>query len=119
MSDATTSETAGAERTPAAVRLCSRRDIASGEAKRFDVQGLRVALVQIDDEYFAVGDRCSHEDFSLADGEVWTAEHEIECAKHGSTFDLRTGQPCSLPATRPVPVYQVAVDGDDISVVVP
>jgi 3-phenylpropionate/trans-cinnamate dioxygenase ferredoxin subunit len=113
-------ETAESESTPpAAVRLCSRGDIAPGEAKRFDVQGLRVALVQIDDEYFAVGDRCSHEDFSLADGEVWTAEREIECAKHGSTFDLRTGEPCSLPATRTVPVYDLVVDGDDISVVVP
>jgi 3-phenylpropionate/trans-cinnamate dioxygenase ferredoxin subunit len=50
---------------------------------------------------------------------VWAEECEIECAKHGSTFDLRTGQPCSLPATRPVPVYQVVVDGDDVLVVVP
>ena len=49
----------------------------------------------------------------------WADECEIECAKHGSTFDLRTGEPCSLPATRPVPVYEVVVDGDDVSVVVP
>ena len=66
-------------------------DLAPGEARRFDVAGLRIALVRIDDEFHAVGDRCSHEDFSLADGEVWGAECEIECAKHGSTFDLRTG----------------------------
>jgi 3-phenylpropionate/trans-cinnamate dioxygenase ferredoxin component len=101
------------------VRLCSRGEIAPGEARRFDTHGLRVALVRIDDEFFAVGDRCSHEDFSLADGEVWPAECEIECAKHGSTFDLRTGEPCSLPATRAVPVYELVIDGDDISVVVP
>ena len=53
------------------------------------------------------------------DGEVWTGECEIECAKHGSTFDLRTGQPCSLPATKPVPVYEVRLEGDDVTVVVP
>jgi 3-phenylpropionate/trans-cinnamate dioxygenase ferredoxin component len=100
-------------------RLCGVGDLATGEARRFDVAGLRVALVRIGDEYFAVGDRCSHEDFSLSDGEVWAAECEIECSKHGSTFDLRTGAPCSLPATRPVPVYEVLVVGDDVSVVVP
>ena len=101
-----------------AVRLCGRDELASGQAKRFDVAGLRVALVRIEDDFYAIGDRCSHEDFSLADGEVWTGECEIECAKHGSTFDLRTGEPCSLPATRPVPVYELAFDGDDVSVVV-
>ena len=78
-----------------------------------------MALVRIEDEYFAVGDRCSHEDYSLADGEVWADECEIECAKHGSTFDLRTGEPCSLPATRPVPVYGLVIDSQDISLVVP
>ncbi len=100
------------------LRLCGRDDLGPGEARRFDVGELRIALVRIGDEFYAVGDRCSHEDFSLADGEVWTAECEIECAKHGSTFDLRTGAPCSLPATRPVPVYEVAVHGDDVEVVV-
>jgi 3-phenylpropionate/trans-cinnamate dioxygenase ferredoxin subunit len=101
------------------VRLCSRDDLAPGEARRFDTDGLRVALVRIGDEFHAIGDRCSHEDFSLADGEVWADACEIECAKHGSTFDLRTGQPCSLPATKPVPVYQLVIEGDDVSVVRP
>jgi 3-phenylpropionate/trans-cinnamate dioxygenase ferredoxin subunit len=100
------------------VRLCAVGDLAPGEARRFDTAGLRVALVRIGDDFYAIGDRCSHEDFSLADGEVWPAECEIECAKHGSTFDLRTGAPCSLPATKPVPVYEVVVSGDDVSVVV-
>ena len=56
---------------------------------------------------------------ALADGEVWAEECELECSKHGSTFDLRTGEPCSLPATRPVPVYDLVVDDDGVSVVVP
>jgi 3-phenylpropionate/trans-cinnamate dioxygenase ferredoxin component len=101
------------------VRLCGRNDLAPGEARRFDTEGLRVALVRIEDDYYAIGDRCSHEDYSLAEGEVFAPECEIECAKHGSTFDLRTGEPCSLPATQPVPVFDVVVDGDDVSVVVP
>ena len=87
----------------------------SGEANKVIAEFLR----RIDDEFHAVGDRCSHEDFSLADGEVWGAECEIECSKHGSTFDLRTGAPCSLPATRPVPVYELIVASGEVSVVVP
>jgi 3-phenylpropionate/trans-cinnamate dioxygenase ferredoxin subunit len=101
------------------VRLCGRDELSSGEARRFDVDNLRVALVRIEDDFYAIGDRCSHEDYSLADGEVWPDERELECAKHGSTFDLRTGEPCSLPATKAVPVYTVMVEGDDVSLVIP
>ena len=60
-----------------------------------------------------MGDRCSHADFSLSEGEIWPEECEIECWKHGSTFSLVTGEPQSLPAIQPVPVYKVrVVDGD-------
>src|ERR1700728_2742257 len=94
--------------------LCRRDDLESGEARRFDVAGLRIALVRIGDDFYAVGDRCSHEDYSLAEGEVWAQECEIECPRHGSTFDLRTGEPCSLPATTPVPVFETEVVGDEV-----
>ncbi|MDQ1521053.1 MAG: 3-phenylpropionate/trans-cinnamate dioxygenase ferredoxin component, partial [Actinomycetota bacterium] len=47
------------------------------------------------------------------------AEREIECPKHGSTFDLCTGEPRTLPATKPVPVYELKVEGDDVNVVLP
>ena len=96
--------------------LCRRDELASGEARRFDVGDRRIALVRIGDDFYALGDRCSHEDYSLAEGEVWTDECELECPKHGSTFDLRTGEPCSLPATKPVPVFEVQVAGDEVAV---
>jgi 3-phenylpropionate/trans-cinnamate dioxygenase ferredoxin subunit len=102
-----------------AVRLCAREDLQPGAAKRFDVGSHRLALVRVNDEFFALGDRCSHEDYSLSEGEVLQDECEIECWKHGSTFDLRTGAPCSLPATKPVPVYPVRIDGDDVIVELP
>ncbi len=101
------------------VRLAGRGDLAPGEARRFDVDGHRIALVRIGDDFYAIGDRCSHADESLALGEVWTDECEIECPKHGSTFSLRTGEPQTLPATQPVPVYDVHVEGDDVMVVLP
>jgi 3-phenylpropionate/trans-cinnamate dioxygenase ferredoxin subunit len=101
------------------VVLCRRSERASGEVRRFDVAGHRVALVRIEDDFYAIGDRCSHEDYSLAEGEVWTDDREIECPRHGSTFDLVTGEPRSLPATKAVPVYGVEVSGDDVAVVLP
>jgi 3-phenylpropionate/trans-cinnamate dioxygenase ferredoxin subunit len=99
--------------------LCRRDELESGQARRFDVAGMRIALVRIDDDFYAIGDRCSHEDYSLAEGEVWAQECEIECPRHGSTFDLRTGEPCSLPATTPVPVFVTEVVGEDVAVVLP
>lgn len=99
------------------VVLCRRDDLVPGQARRFDAAGHRVALVRIGDDFYAVGDRCSHEDYSLAEGDVWADEREIECPRHGSTFDLATGEPCSLPATKPVPVYDVEVDGEAVAVV--
>ena len=103
----------------AEVRVCSVGDVGAPEAKRFDVDGLRLCVVHIGDDWYVIGDRCSHEEASLAEGELWVDECELECPKHSSTFDLRTGEPQTLPATKPVPVYDVRVDGDDVMVTVP
>ena len=101
-----------------AVAEVHREEIAPGTARRFDVDGYRIALVRIGDDFYAIGDECSHADFSLALGDVWEDEREIECPKHGSTFSLTTGEPQTLPATQPVPVYAVRVAGDDVMVAV-
>ena len=101
------------------IALCEVDELESGQARRFDVAGHRIALVRVDDEFHAVADRCSHEDYSLAEGEVWVDEREIECPRHGSTFDLLTGKPCSLPATHAVAVYEVRVADGQVSVVLP
>lgn len=101
------------------VRLCARDELDPGTARRFDVDGHRIALVRIGDDFYAIGDRCSHADFSLSEGDVWEDERELECPKHGSTFSLLTGEPRTLPATQPVPVYAVVVEGDDVKVVLP
>ena len=99
--------------------VCQRDDVAPGSAKRFDVNGYRLAVVRIGDDFYVLGDECSHADYSLSEGDVWEDECEIECPKHGSTFDLRTGEPQTLPATQPVPVFDVQVEGDDVKVVLP
>lgn len=68
----------------------------------------RIALFRIDDNVYAIGDRCSHAEASLAEGEVF--DDAVECPRHGSEFDLATGEPSSLPATSPVPIYEVTVE---------
>ena len=101
------------------VRVCSVDDVKPGSARRFDVDGHRLAVVRIGDDWYALGDECSHADYSLSEGDVWEDEREIECPKHGSTFSLETGDPQTLPATQPVPVYTVRVDGDGVLVALP
>ena len=110
----------------AEVRACAVDDVAVGTAHRVDVDGHRLAVVRLaakepgqPDDWYVIGDRCSHEDYSLSEGDVWDDEREIECPKHGSTFSLCTGEPQTLPATRPVPVYTARVDGDDVYVELP
>jgi 3-phenylpropionate/trans-cinnamate dioxygenase ferredoxin subunit len=98
------------------VRVCAVEDVKPGRAERFDVDGRRLCVVNIEGTFYVIGDECSHADYSLSEGEVWEDELEIECPKHGSTFSLVTGEPQTLPATRPVPVYAVRVEGDDVIV---
>jgi 3-phenylpropionate/trans-cinnamate dioxygenase ferredoxin subunit len=81
-----------------------------GRGVRVDVGDHRIALFRIGDDVYAVGDRCSHAEASLAEGEVF--DSAVECPRHGSEFDLRTGVPDSLPATKPVPIYAAKVDDD-------
>jgi 3-phenylpropionate/trans-cinnamate dioxygenase ferredoxin subunit len=104
--------------SPQVERLCAKDEIEPGTARRFEVGKHRICLVRVEDDFYAIGDRCSHADFSLADGEVYPEEREIECWKHGSTFSLVDGKPQSLPATKPVPTYEVRVEGDDVVVVI-
>ena len=99
-------------------RVCAASDLEPGTAKRFDFGSHRICLIRIGDDFYAIGDECSHANFSLADGEVYPDKREIECWKHGSTFSLVDGKPQSVPATRPVPVYDVRREGDDILVVI-
>ena len=98
------------------VRVCGLDELEPGTAHRFDVEGHQLCVVRIGDDVHVIGDTCTHQDISLAEGEVYPDEREIECWKHGSTFSLTTGQPTVLPATKPTPVYDVVVDGDDVVV---
>ncbi|MHB1063328.1 MAG: non-heme iron oxygenase ferredoxin subunit [Georgenia sp.] len=95
-------------------------DLEPGEVRRVDLEApdgssVPVAVVRDDaGEYHAISDICSHGQVNLSDGEVEGTT--IECWLHGSIFDLDTGKPLSLPATKPVPVYLVTLDGERVLV---
>ena len=93
--------------------VCKFDDLKSNSATRFDVNGVPVAVVRLGDDVYAIGDTCSHAEVSLSEGEVWADEKALECWKHGSRFDVVTGEPITLPATQPVPVFVArVVDGN-------
>lgn len=96
--------------------VCKFDELESGTAKRFDVNGVPVAVVRIDDEVFAIGDICSHANVSLSDGEVWCETKQLECPRHSSAFSLVTGVPETLPATQPVSVYVATVVDGNVNV---
>ena len=94
-------------------------DFESGAARQIKVEGRVLVLVRIEEDVYVLDDRCSHEDFSLAEGEVNVDEGEIECARHGAMFRLKDGEPTSLPATRPVAHYDVVVMNGRVEVAIP
>ena len=93
-------------------------EIVPGGVKRVVIGDVEVVVVRIGDKVYAIGDRCSHANVSLSEGEVDTESKEIECVKHGSRFSLETGIPSSLPATQPVPVYTAEVVDGKVFVII-
>jgi len=90
-------------------------DIPEGEARRVLADRIEIAVANLGDGTFlAVDDVCSHAEASLSEGEVDVDFETIECPRHGSTFDLRTGMPKTLPATSPVLTFPVRVEDDTI-----
>ena len=96
------------------IAVASRRDVPAGGMRKVKAAGKAVVIVEQDGDYFALQDRCSHEEFPLSEGEV--AGGEITCALHGARFDVRSGMPRSLPAILPVRKYDVRVEGDEIQI---
>jgi 3-phenylpropionate/trans-cinnamate dioxygenase ferredoxin subunit len=101
----------------ALVRICGVADVPEGEARRFELDHRPFAVVNLGEEGFRVVDAiCSHAHYFLDEGEVDVDDETVECPKHGSTFDLNTGRPRTLPATQSVEVFPVKVENDDVMI---
>ena len=96
------------------MRACALSDLPEEGAIRVELDGVPVCVARSGGEVFAISDICSHADVSLSEGDV--EDGHIECWLHGSAFDLRTGAPTGLPATKPVATYPVVIEGDDVLV---
>ena len=98
------------------VRACPLAEVPAEGALGLEIDGEPVCLIRTGEEVFALRDVCSHAEVPLSEGEVY--DHTVECWLHGSCFDVRTGRPTGPPATEPVPVYPVKIEGDDVYVAV-
>ena len=98
------------------VRACALSDLTDDEPLAVELSGEPVAIVKACGDVFAIRDVCSHAEVPLSEGEVDGCT--LECWLHGSRFDLRSGKPTGLPATEPVPVYPVKIEGDDVLVAI-
>ena len=100
------------------VRLAALSDLEVDAGHRVELSDDEaVALIRTGEAVYAVEDCCSHEEYPLSEG--WVEDHQIECALHGSRFDLRTGRPDVPPAVVAVRTYPVEVQGEDVYVDLP
>lgn len=94
------------------VRVATIDELPDDRGIRVEIGRERVALFRVGDAVYAIGDRCSHAEASLSEGDLF--DNEVECPRHGSIFDVTSGKPESLPATKPVPVYDVRLEDGEV-----
>ncbi|MCI0428946.1 MAG: non-heme iron oxygenase ferredoxin subunit [Rhodospirillales bacterium] len=96
------------------VKVAKTNEIEPGQARLVNAKGKEIALFNIDGQFFALDNACTHEDGPLAEGEIWG--HEVICPWHGSRFDIKSGEALGPPANKAVARYGVRVTGTDIEV---
>ena len=99
------------------VTVASTDEIRNDERLIFDVAGDLIAVFNIGGQFYAIADICSHDDGSVAEGEVGGLE--IVCPRHGARFSMETGEVLTLPAVVDIPAYPVRVVGDEIQIGIP
>ena len=97
------------------IRVCRLDELPDVGAARANLDGRIVSIVRAEDgSVHCIDDECTHGRVSLSEGDV--SGCTVECWLHGSRFDLRTGEPLSPPATEPVVVHSVKIEGDEVFV---
>lgn len=90
--------------------VASVDELKNGERMFLEIDGIPIVVLNIGDQYFAIGDLCSHDEGPLGEGELHN--YELGCPRHGATFDVRSGRVLSLPAIVDIPAYPTrVVDG--------
>jgi len=98
----------------ARVRVCSTADVPVNEIRVFECDGRSIAVSNLDGEFYAIANLCTHDGGPLGEGTL--ARGRVTCPRHGAQFDARTGKVLALPAVRDVKAYAATVEGDDVYV---
>jgi 3-phenylpropionate/trans-cinnamate dioxygenase ferredoxin component len=109
-STSTDEETAVAE----SITVCSAEELPEGAMRLVEAEGRKIGVFRCGDELYAIEDRCSHDDGPLAEGEFDAGACTVECPRHGSLFDLRTGRPKTLPAFQPVETFEARIENGEV-----
>jgi 3-phenylpropionate/trans-cinnamate dioxygenase ferredoxin component len=99
---------------PELIEVCPLSELPPGATRIVEWEDLEIGVFNCGGELFAIEDRCSHDDGPLAEGEFDGQRCTVECPRHGSLFDLRTGKPLTLPAYEPVDTFPVVVQDNVI-----
>ena len=94
--------------------MCPAAELQPGEMRLVEHDRMKIGVFNCDGTLYAIEDRCSHDNGPLAEGELHEDDCTIECPRHGSLFELRTGKPITLPAYVPIETYPVSVEDDII-----
>lgn len=94
--------------------VCNIEELPEGARRIVEVDGIEIGVFNCAGELLAIEDRCSHDDGPLAEGEFDPAACTVECPRHGSLFDLRSGRPKTLPAFAPVEIFDVRAEDGQI-----
>ncbi|GAC1387468.1 MAG: non-heme iron oxygenase ferredoxin subunit [Marmoricola sp.] len=99
---------------PQIIDVCPLSELLPGQVRLVEWEDLEIGVFNCGGEILAIEDRCSHDDGPLVEGEVDLGGCTVECPRHGSRFDLRTGNPQTLPAYAPVDTFPVIIEDDTI-----
>jgi 3-phenylpropionate/trans-cinnamate dioxygenase ferredoxin component len=96
------------------IDVCPAQELGPGQRRIVAFEELEIGVFNCAGELLAIEDRCSHDDGPLAEGDLDEGACTLECPRHGSRFDLRSGRPLTLPAYEAVDIFRVHIDDDTI-----
>ncbi len=97
-------------------RVAKVEEIPEGGMVQVVAHGEPIGLYRVGTDVYAISDYCTHEETFLTDGDFEPEDLEVECPLHGSRFNVATGEVRILPATKPVPTYEVKIEDDMVLV---
>jgi len=98
------------------IKVAKKSEIAPGEIKSFVAGNEVIAVCNVEGNFYAIKDECTHMEFPLSDGLL--EEETVTCAYHGAAFNVKTGEALCLPAIESVETYELRVNGDDIYILI-